>query len=157
MIIEKTLGSLSAGSAGKRLDPLYFDWFERDKKLLHKTTLAGEEVGLRLSAPLNDGDVLYEDEERAIVAALLPCELIRVTAASWREMGLLCFELGNRHLSLAIVNACVTMPYDAPTYDYLQKRGFACERVTEKFTGFTQCRAHGESPAPGHSHEHRHG
>ena len=45
------------------------------------------------------------------------------------EMGRLCFELGNRHLSLKIDDDCVCVPYDHPTFEYLLKLGFNAEKL----------------------------
>ncbi|MDR0838428.1 MAG: urease accessory protein UreE [Oscillospiraceae bacterium] len=154
MLIEKIVGSGSALRSGVRVDTVSFEWFEQGRKIMKKTSSAGEEIGLRLSEPLRDGDVLYEDETRAIVASQNPCELIRVEVRDMREMGRVCFELGNRHLTLAISEDGVKTPYDAPTFEYLARLGFVCARVTEKFTGFTEVKAHAH--ADGHAHGHGH-
>jgi urease accessory protein len=155
MLIEKIVASGIAPGAGKRIDAVSFDWFESGRRVMKKTSSAGEEIGLRLSEPLRDGDILYEDETRAIVAALSPCELIRVAVRDMREMGRVCFELGNRHLTLAISEDNVKTPYDAPTFEYLTRLGFNCTRVKEKFTGFTEVKAH--EHVGSHSHGHAHG
>ena len=76
-----------------------------------------------------------------------------------QEMGRLGFELGNRHLSLKITEQDVYVPYDEPTFSYLAKLGFEVEEVTEAFTDFIQCKAHGHSHGHEHaaSHTHSHG
>ncbi|GHU59466.1 hypothetical protein AGMMS49975_27050 [Clostridia bacterium] len=79
---------------------------------------------------------------RIIAASLLPCEVVRVRVMSMAEMGRVCFELGNRHLPLAIGEDFAATPFDNPTFEYLQKLGFHCERVVEKFTPEVIVRGH---------------
>lgn len=153
MIIEKTLGRL--GETTKHVDTVTIEWFEREKKLMKKISKSGIEIGLKISEPLNDGDILYEDDEKVIAVEIAPCELVKISVSSMREMGRLCFEIGNRHLSLAISDDNVKIPYDEPTFVYLKKLGFNAQKVTEKFIDFTECKAHAHSHYRGHGHEHK--
>lgn len=154
MITEKIYGKL--GSTDKRVEKVTVDWFERDKKLLRKTTSGGEEIGIKIDVPLNDGDIIFEDGERVIAVEIAPCDLISVKVSSMEGMGRLCFELGNRHLSLSISADCVKCPFDEPTFEYLKRLGFTASRVREKFTGYIECKAHAHSHDThngGHHHE----
>lgn len=148
MITEKIYGKL--GDTDKRVDKVLVDWFERDKKLLRKTTSAGEEIGIKISEPLNDGDIIYENNEKLVVVEIAPCDLISTEVSTMQEMGRLCFELGNRHLSLAIGENTVKCPFDEPTFEYLRRLGFNVSKVNEKFVGFIECKAHA------HTHSHTH-
>lgn len=150
MIAEKILGKLHDTS--KQVETVTIDWFERDKKLLRKTTSSGEDIGIRVDSPLNEGDILYEDDTKIIAVEIAPCDLVSVNVGSMQEMGRLCFELGNRHLSLSISENNVKCPYDQPTLEYLKRLGFKAEKTHEKFAGYIECRAHAHS----HSHEHHH-
>lgn len=155
MLVEKVLGNRKTYPLeGRRVERVFLEWYELDKKLLRKRSDVGEEVGIRLEGHLHEGDVLYADAERILVVDLTPCELTCVPVHTMQEMGRLCFELGNRHLSLSIAESEVRVPYDAPTYEYLEKLGFAPERRTERFSHFTVCHAHGHSHGgeEGHSH-----
>lgn len=149
MIVEKILGQLDGGTE-KTVDKVYVDWFEHNKHLLKKTSESGTEIGIRVEEPLHDGDILYEDDSRVIVVEMNPAELIRINVSEITEMGRLCFEIGNRHLSIAIRSDSVRIPYDEPTYRYLKELGFDAELVREKFTGYREVRAHA------HSHGHHH-
>jgi urease accessory protein len=142
MIIEKILGSVSDRDSGKRVETVPFEWFEQNNRILKKVSSDGTEIGLKLSEPLYDGAVLFEDESKIIALSLLPCELTKINVSSMREMGRLCFELGNRHLPLCVADTWVSTPYDNPTFEYLHKLGFRCERVTEKFTPEVVVRGH---------------
>ncbi len=150
MIIEKILGKLTVTE--KKVDTVIVDWYERDKKLLRKTTSSGEDIGIKVEQPLNDGDILFEDDSRIIAVEIAPCDLISVKVSSMTEMGRLCFELGNRHLSLSISEDTVKCPYDVPTFEYRKKLGFKVEKTHEKFAGYIECRAHAHT----HSHDHGH-
>jgi urease accessory protein len=148
MVIEKISGMKPENSGGKIIETVPFEWFEMNNKILKKVSSKGTEIGLRLSQPLFDGGLLYEDNEKIICLELLPCETTRVHIHGIKEMGRVCFELGNRHLPLSIAENSVSTPYDKPTYEYLEKLGFHCERVTEKFTP--------EIITHGHQHGHHH-
>lgn len=150
MIAEKIIGKLHETS--KQVETVTIDWFERDKKLLRKTTSTGEDIGIRVDSPLNEGDILYEDDRKIIAVEIAPCDLISVNVGSMQEMGRLCFELGNRHLSLSISENNVKCPYDEPTFEYLKRLGFKAEKTHEKFAGYIECKAHAHT----HSHEHHH-
>ena len=154
MIIEKTIGTLSSRPSGKTVETVSFEWFEMSNKILKKKTSSGEEIGMRLSEPLQDQAVLYEDENRIIALSLQPCEVIRVTVSSMKEMGRACFELGNRHLPLCVEEDFILTPFEHPTFEYLCKLGFDCRKVTEKFVPEVVVRGHGHSHEQGHSHAH---
>jgi urease accessory protein len=156
MIIEKIWGNLAERDSGKRVETVPFEWFEQNNRILKKVSSDGTEIGLKLSEPLYDGAVLFEDESRIIALSLLPCELTKVGVSSMREMGRLCFELGNRHLPLSVADSWVSTPYDSPTFEYLRKLGFHCERVTEKFTPELVVRGHGDGHEHGREHGHHH-
>lgn len=150
MIAEKIIGKLHETS--KQVETVTIDWFERDKKLLRKTTSSGEDIGIRVDSPLNEGDILYEDDRKIIAVEIAPCDLVSVNVGSMQEMGRLCFELGNRHLSLSISENNVKCPYDEPTFEYLKRLGFKAVKTHEKFAGYIECKAHAHT----HSHEHHH-
>lgn len=147
MLVDKILGNIKDFPiADREVDWVYVDWYDLDKKLLRKTSAAGEEIGIRLEGHthghLHEGDVLFADENKVIVLDILPCELTVVEVHSMQEMGRLCFELGNRHLSLSIGEKQVSVPYDAPTFEYLAKLGFAPKKEEAKFSHFTVCHGH---------------
>lgn len=152
MITEKIIGKL--GKTDKKIEYVSIDWFERGKKLLRKTTDSGEDIGIRIDTPLNENDIIFEDENRIVVVTIAPSDLISVSIGSIEEMGRLCFELGNRHLSLAIGHDNVKCPYDEPTLEYLKKLGFNAVKTHEKFTGYTECKGHAHTDAHGNEHSH---
>lgn len=157
MIVEKILGNLSDSYPvnDRKIDTVALEWYELDKKLLRKETSEGETIGIRISGHMHEGDVLWEDDSHLIVIDVVPTDLTVVAVDTMQAMGRLCFELGNRHLSLSIGEHEVRVPYDAPTFEYLEKLGFAPVRKKAKFAHFTVCHAHGHSHA--HETDHNHG
>jgi len=144
MLIEKTLGKLEDFPLGGRaVETVWLDWHEIGMKILRKTLANGEEAGIRLPEGIQEGDVLYEGEERVIAVGIKQTELIAIACPSARELGLACYELGNRHLPISLSENRVLCPYDEPTREYLLKKGFDVTVVTESFSNFT---------ASGHSH-----
>lgn len=151
MIVNKIIKHLhheelhALSHSGKKLETVEIDWFERDKKILRKTSSSSEDIGIKLdekSHSLNEGDVLYEDEEKIIYVSISASELILVHIENIKEMGRCCFELGNRHLSLAIEEDKVLCPFDEPTFEYLKHKGFSVEKVPQKFSNYTECKGH---------------
>lgn len=150
MIVEKAIGNRKTFDIGDRqVEHVWLEWYELEKKLLRKMSESGEVFGIRAGEPLKDGDILFADENRVVAVEVLPCELTVVEVDTMQEMGRLCFELGNRHLTLSIKEHEVAVVYDSPTFQYLQKSGFQPEKRLEKFKDFTVCHAHG------HTHEHK--
>ena len=147
MIAEKILGNMSDSYPvnGRRLDTVPLEWYELDKKLLRKETSEGETIGIRISGHMHEGDVIWEDDSHLIVIDVVPTDLTVVAV-----------ELGNRHLSLSIGEHEVSVPYDTPTFEYLEKLGFAPVREKAKFTHFTVCHAHGHSHTHESDHNHVH-
>lgn len=155
MIVEKIVGHKDdIDLKDMEIDIVPIEWYELDKKLLRKDSKGGKEIGIRVIERLEDGDILYMEDKKVVLLEVQPCELTVVKVDSMEKMGKLCFELGNRHLSLSIQSDQVSVVYDAPTYEYLEKLGFAPEKKIGKFTNFTVCHAHGHSHEHSHSHKH---
>ncbi|MCR4902713.1 MAG: hypothetical protein K6A23_07640 [Butyrivibrio sp.] len=158
MIIEKTLGNINKDSLDKQIIPVFFEWFELEKKRIRKTAENGEDFAIAISSPLADGDILAETDKDTYVVKVIPTNLLKVNVTTMMEMGRACFELGNRHLSPKISENSVKVVYDEPTFLYMKKLGFDVEQVTEEFTDFIVCKAHGHSHDHDHEdHHHTHG
>ncbi len=156
MIVEKVLGNISEIKTEKKIETVLFEWFEIEKKRIAKISSDGVDFGIAIDGNVEDGDILAETDNKIYIAKILPSRLIKIKVYSIIEMGRLCFELGNRHLTLRIEEDCVTVPYDEPTCLYLQKLGFDAADVTEVFSGFIECKAHGATHSHSHSHPHSH-
>ncbi|MDR2530644.1 MAG: urease accessory protein UreE [Oscillospiraceae bacterium] len=116
-------------------DHIDFEWFELDKRIARKTSHNGDDVALRLTERVRDGAELLANGTR-YVAKVLPCKLLRIRAESAEELGRICYELGNRHLPIAIGSGFAATPYDHVLEERLRKLGFTCELTTEVFGDF---------------------
>ncbi len=116
------------------IDFLDLDWFDTGKTTLRKRTRAGQEVGIRKdTTPLEDGDILYLDEEQAIVVNILPCECIVFKPGNFKDMGTVCFEIGNKHIPIFInEEAEVLVEFEQPLYRLLERSGYEPRREVRK-------------------------
>lgn len=123
MIAEHILGNVRDGVTETVVN-IPFEWFETEKKRIAKTAEDGTEFGVCVGEPLHDGDILARENGKVYAVRIAPSRLIETRVFTMQEMGRLCFEMGNRHLSLKIEPDRVTVPYDEPTLLYLQHLGF---------------------------------
>jgi urease accessory protein len=128
MLIKEKLGNLEAfDTQHKDVDKLLLEWYECNKRILHKRTENGRDVTLKFlkeAQNLKQDDVLYADENSVVIVEILPCEAIVFKPASMYEMAFVCYEIGNKHLPLFYEDDALFIPYDAPTYRLLKASGF---------------------------------
>lgn len=154
MIAKEITGNIISQqySDGKLNVSIAFDWFETDKKRMRKVAEDGTEFGIMVGKTIKDGDVLAETEDKRYFARIKTAQLIEIPVNSMKEMGRLCFELGNRHLSLKVENDRVLVPYDHPTMEYTKKIGYEPHIIEGGFDGFLIVKAHAGTgtliPAP---------
>ena len=136
MVIKEKRGNLSnINDKCRFIDRLSLEWYETNKRILHRQTGSGKEVTLKFltEAPnLQQDDVLYEDENSLIVVEILSCEAIVLKPASLYAMAYACYEIGNKHLPLFYENDSLLIPYEAPLFRTLQAAGFEPQRQHRK-------------------------
>ncbi|WP_243403274.1 urease accessory protein UreE [Sphingobacterium haloxyli] len=106
----------------KSTDRVELEWFDTEKRILRVRTVNGQEIGFRnlSGAPLQDGDILFEDEQQRIVVSILPCLCLIFHPRDSMEMARVCFEIGNRHLPIYInETAEVILAYESPLHQLL--------------------------------------
>ena len=147
MIANRISGNIISDSFsdGKLNVPIEFEWFETDKKRMRKVAEDGTEFGIAVGKTIKDGDVLAETDDKRYFARIRTAQLIEIPVHTMKEMGRLCFELGNRHLSLKVEDDRVLVPYDHPTMEYTKKIGFEPHIVEGGFDGFLIVKAHAGS------------
>ncbi len=147
---------------GLECDYVALEWYEAAKKVLHKKSRGGLDVGIRNLGghPLRDGDVLWRDDRRALLAELLPCDCLALKPRTMPEMARAAYELGNRHAPLFAEGEELLTPYDAPLFNALEKCGFTVTRKTAKLKtplgGYEHEQGHEHRHRHGHGHAHRH-
>jgi urease accessory protein len=136
MIIKQKLGTLGDFVQDRRIiDRVELEWYETNKRILHKKTLAGREIVLKFLKEqplLTEDDVVYEDTSLLIVVLIKPCEVIAVRPSSLYQMASLCYEIGNKHLPLFYEKDEVLVPYETPVFNLLTAAGFDPIRTIRK-------------------------
>ena len=128
MVITQIIGNINDIQPDARVvDLLELEWYEASKKILHQKTLQGKEMSLKLlnsTERLSQGDILFEDSQGIVVISIKPCEAIIITPSTMREMAVICYEIGNKHLPLFYETDELIIPYEAPIFRTLQASGF---------------------------------
>ena len=112
---------------GLQKDILEIEWYETSKTILRRKTNNGVEIGLKKNnrTPLQDGDILYKDDNMYIEICVKPCDCIVISPRNMIEMGVVCFEIGNMHLPIYIDNENqINVAYEGPLYDFLQRKEY---------------------------------
>ena len=112
------------------IDFFEIEWYEASKSRMKKKTQGGVEVLVEKShrEPLEDGDLLYLSEERVILLKIKPCDCVVLYPRSLQEVGMICFEIGNKHVPIFMTEENeVCVAYDAPLYQLLLSGGFVIE------------------------------
>ena len=138
--------------AGFDIDFVEIEWYEVSKKILHKVSSKGVEVGLKLSSDkaLKHGDVLHLEGNSALVVQIPECDCIALRPQTLSAMGKACYEIGNRHAPLFYQEDRLLMPYDPPLLEALKKCGFEAYKCSARLIAPLGTLHHD------HSHEHVH-
>ncbi|WP_300675486.1 urease accessory protein UreE [Soonwooa sp.] len=136
MIINETIGNIiDKPIVDKSIDYLDLEWFETTKRIQRKKTRQGDDIAikfLREGQRLREGDILFENDQKAIVVNVLETEAIVITPTSMLEMGTVCYEIGNKHIPLFIQEDKVLLPFEMPMYRWLEASNFRPEKETVK-------------------------
>lgn len=118
----------------KATDILDLDWFDANKTTLRKRTRSGQEIGIRKdSAPLQDGDIIYNENDKVIIINILPCACIILKPKNFRDMATICFEIGNKHIPVFITEIGeVLVEFEQPLYRILERAGYQPLRAERK-------------------------
>lgn len=129
MLITNSIGHISSGAFNaKPIDLLEIEWFEASKRILRRKTQSGKEYAIKMfgeGKKLNDGDVLAETDEAFVVVRIKPCTVILLKPRTLMEMGLVCYEIGNKHVPLFLQDTNeVLLPFEEPLFRWLVASGF---------------------------------
>lgn len=128
MVIKQIIGNVNKQPPDERvIDYVDLDWFETSKRILHKKTRHGIDLVLKFlhqQHNLSEGDILFADGQRMIVVFIKTCDVIFLKPGSIREMAIVCYEIGNKHLPLFYDDGDLILPYEAPIFKMLEASGF---------------------------------
>jgi urease accessory protein len=151
MLVKEKIGNLTPVNTGnKTIDWLDLEWYEANKRIMHKRSRAGTEVVMKFMSEnqnLTQGDILYQDEHIIIVVNIQPCEVIVIRPKNMYEMACICYEIGNKHLPLFFQDEEVLVAYDAPLFRLIVSSGYDTEKAERKLINplKTTVAAHGHS------------
>lgn len=152
MVIEKIIGNIkNLDINGLEPDMVELEWYEVEKKILHKISKNGISVGIRnKNGHLHDGDILQRDESMVLVVEVKECPCIAIKPSTMIEMGKACYEMGNRHAPLFIEGDEILTPFDEPLMVVLLKCGFHVTKKSAKLIVPLGGNMHGHSHSHGH-------
>ncbi|MFD2742118.1 MULTISPECIES: urease accessory protein UreE [Sphingobacterium] len=108
-----------------REEQLCIEWFEAGRSLIKRNTVQGTEVCLqrRLHKYLNDGQVIYSNDDMYISISTLACPCMVLTSNDADTIGDFCYDVGNRHLPVFYVeHNTFGVAYDARLYEALSAK-----------------------------------
>lgn len=128
MLIKEILGNTAQQSLAKlTIDLLEIEWYEATKRIQRKTSNGGTDLSIKFlkeGQRLHGGDILYQDNEKAIVVHIKPCDAIVIKPKTMLQMGTVCYEIGNKHMPLFIQEELVLMPFEMPMFRWLEASGY---------------------------------
>jgi len=136
MLVQKKIGNIATTEIDNRkVDLLPLEWFETQKRIMHKRSTAGTEVTLKFlggGQNLTQGDILFMDDHTVIAVDILPCDVIVIRPKNMFEMASVCYEIGNKHLPLFYDNEDVLVVFDAPLFRLLSASGYEVKQDNRK-------------------------
>ena len=162
LIIQTILGNQTELSEQGRLNSQSLDyvtlqWYEADRRILRTTTRNGLDIAFKLlkeGQRLRHGDVVYLNDQLAIIIDIEPSEVMVLSPQTLPEMARACYEIGNKHTPLFLDGNELLLPYDKPLFEWLAAAGFAPQRDHRRLS--EQLRANSAQGVGGHSHSHDH-
>ena len=138
MLVKEKIGNLELFAVNNRnIDYVLLDWYETNKRILHKKTLLGREISMKFlneNPQLGVGDIIYEDDFGLVAVDIKECEAIVIRPRSMYEMASVCYEIGNKHLPLFYQDEEILVAYEAPLFKLLSAGGYAITQQKRKLT-----------------------
>ena len=136
MLIQQKSGNIhSVDTQNKAIDYVAFEWYETNKRIQIKKSVAGREVTLKFMSEnpcLTQGDILYEEDNFILAVEVLPCECMVISPENMFDTASVCYEIGNKHLPLFIENNDLLVPYEKPLFTMLTAQGYVIKLEQRK-------------------------
>ena len=128
MTITEKPGNISSfDNSGKAIDVLCMEWYETNKRILHKQTSGGQKISIKFlqeNPDWKEGEIVFADDKNWISVEIIPCEVMVLTPDTISEAATISYEIGNKHLPLFYENNELLVPYDPPLLRLLQASGY---------------------------------
>ena len=117
------------------IDSVALTWEQRQKSRQKLMTAHGREIALALptGTRLHAGDLL-STPDGWIEIQLAPEDLLQIRPRTPQEAAFVAYQIGNRHLPLAIGEHTLQTPHEPVVAAYLCQQGIPVERVQLPFT-----------------------
>lgn len=123
MLVREKSGNINSISINNRdVDALEIEWYETNKRILHKQTKSGLDITLKFlgeNPDLKDGDILWQNGNKIIAIEIKPCECLVIEPQSILSASSVCYEIGNKHLPLFYDGTELLVPYEVPLHNFL--------------------------------------
>jgi urease accessory protein len=164
ILIESVVSVDAPSLNAKTRDTLPLTWEGRRWTRRKAHTKAGREIALAFptGTVLALGAILWVADDWYLQVDGAPEPVIAVYPGSHAEALRVCFEVGNRHFSVALDGERLLVPDDTAMVQLLERLGARWEKGEAVYTpmGFGHTHApdvHGEARIHDHGHEHTHG
>jgi urease accessory protein len=127
LITEKLGNTRNISIIEDDIDVVSIEWFETNKRILHKQTRKGQNITLKFlkeNHALADGDILWKDQNTVIVVEIKDCKCIVVTPVTTLTAAAFCYEIGNRHMPVYYEGNDLLIPYEVTVYNLLEALGY---------------------------------
>lgn len=136
MLVKEKIGNINFFALNNRkIDYVALEWFESNKRILHKKTAGGVEVVMKFlneNQQLTEGDVIYEDDFNIIVIEIKECDTLIIRPRTMFEMASVCYEIGNKHLPGFYEQEEILVAFEAPLFRILAAAGFEVSQAKRK-------------------------
>jgi urease accessory protein len=126
----------SAALAGKARDTLRLGWEERRWTRKRVTTTGGREVALALptGSVLEPGEILAVEDDWYLAVEGRPEPVLAIYPRSREDALRLAFDIGNRHVTLAVEGEAIVVPDDPAMTQLVSRLGMRWERREAVYT-----------------------
>ena len=136
MLIKEKIGNIHSFPVNDRMiDWLMLEWYESNKRILHKKTQSGKEMVMKFlkeNQNLTQGDIVYAGDSTIVAIGIIECEAIIIRPKTMHEMASVCYEIGNKHLPLFFQDDEVLVAYEVPLFRLLCSVGYDVKQGKRK-------------------------
>ncbi len=136
MLVTEKIGKLETFPLQERtIDWLLLEWFETNKRILHKRTGLGTGISLKFigeNPHFYPGDVLFADSNTVIAVEVNETAVIVIKPHTMQDMAAICYEIGNKHLPLFYQEDEVLVAFEQSLFTFLQATGYPVQKAFRK-------------------------
>ena len=130
---------------GLEKDTVVLNWEDRRKSRQKVRTEKGTEliIALPTGTILRDGEILYANEHGYIAVEAAQEQVLVVDSGNIAAGAMVAYEIGNRHLPIALSGSKIVTPRDAPLEEFFLKNGIPYRLEKRAFEPVKKVPVHG--------------